>query len=116
MSRHSSYSRALAVDTSDIERRLHAIEKRLEKIGGHASANASQAVDRVSEALSELIDKLRGGARSMTDEAAKFGTDAAKAGHVALHRVVDQVGRRPLVVLAIAAGIGILLGLSRRRS
>jgi ElaB/YqjD/DUF883 family membrane-anchored ribosome-binding protein len=116
MSRHSSYSRALAIDTSEIERRLHAIEKRLEKVGGHASANASHAVDRVTEALSELIDKLRGGARSLTDEAAKFGTGAAKASNVALHRVGDEVGRRPLVALAIASGIGILLGLSRRRS
>jgi ElaB/YqjD/DUF883 family membrane-anchored ribosome-binding protein len=116
MSRHSSYARALAVDTGEIERRLRAIEKRLEKAGGNASENASQAVDRVGEALSELVDKFRGGARSMTDEAAKFGSDAAKVGNVALHRVVDEVGRRPLVALAIAAGVGILIGLSSRRS
>jgi ElaB/YqjD/DUF883 family membrane-anchored ribosome-binding protein len=119
MFRQAGYSHAVAVDVAEIERRLHAIEKRLERVGGGAPANASRAVDRVGEvvatALSEIAERFRGGAGSVGDEAMKIGSDAAKFGNDALRRVSDEVKHRPLVALAIVAGLGVLLGLSSRR-
>jgi ElaB/YqjD/DUF883 family membrane-anchored ribosome-binding protein len=43
------------------------------------------------------------------NEAAKFG---AKVGNDALERVASEVERRPLVTLAVAIGIGILIGMA----
>jgi hypothetical protein len=43
----------------------------------------------------------------MSDEAAKFGNDA-------LRRLSNEVEHRPLVTLAVAVGVGILVGLASR--
>jgi ElaB/YqjD/DUF883 family membrane-anchored ribosome-binding protein len=129
MFRNAPYSRAIAADMAEMERRLRSLEKRLERTGGSVSAGASQAVDRASEvivgaasALSDIAERFRGGARSVSGEAAKFGNEAmkfgngaARFGNDALHRIADEVERRPLTAIAVVAGIGILLGLSGRR-
>jgi ElaB/YqjD/DUF883 family membrane-anchored ribosome-binding protein len=51
----------------------------------------------------------------MSDEAAKFGSEAAKLGNHALHRLSKEVEHRPLVTLVVAVGVGILVGLARGR-
>jgi ElaB/YqjD/DUF883 family membrane-anchored ribosome-binding protein len=43
----------------------------------------------------------------MSDEAAKLGNDA-------LRRLSNEVEHRPLVTLAVAIGVGILVGLASR--
>jgi hypothetical protein len=131
MSRHSANAREFA----EVERRMQNLEQRLDRLGSAASraaasglAGAAQATDRVSDALvaalSDLLDRFRGGARSASSEAARFGQDAArfgqeatKLGNEALRRVSAEVERRPLITLAIAIGVGVLIGLgsSRRR-
>jgi ElaB/YqjD/DUF883 family membrane-anchored ribosome-binding protein len=73
-----------------------------------ASNAASEAGDYVSETLSDTAERLRNGANAVTDEAARLGGDA-------LRRVEDEVGQRPLLTLAIAAGIGFLAGMAGRR-
>ena len=89
-------------------------------------ASAAQATDRVGEALvaalSDLVDRFRGGARSFSGEAARVGQDAARFGHEAtklggeaLRRVSTEVERRPLLTLAIAVGVGLLIGIGARR-
>ena len=129
MFRHAPYSRAIASDMADIERRLRALEKQLERTGGGLSASATQGLDRAGEliaaaasALGDMGGRFRGGARSVGDEAAKFGSEAIKFGNGAarlsndaLHRIAGEVERRPLTALAVVAGIGILLGLAGRR-
>jgi ElaB/YqjD/DUF883 family membrane-anchored ribosome-binding protein len=114
----SGYSRAMSANVGEIERRLRSVEQRLERVGGRASAGAMQTADHVGEtiasALSGIADRFRGGANSMSDEVAKFGSEAAKLGNYAFRRV-SKVEHRPIVALAVAVGVGILVGLVRRR-
>jgi ElaB/YqjD/DUF883 family membrane-anchored ribosome-binding protein len=110
-------------DLADVERRLLALEKRLgrtaSRASSHLAAGASQATDRVSEliaaALSEAGSRFRGGARGVGAEASHLGQEAARLGNDALRRLTDEVEQRPLVMLAIAAGLGFLVGIAGRR-
>jgi ElaB/YqjD/DUF883 family membrane-anchored ribosome-binding protein len=81
--------------------------------------SAVETTDHVGEtiasALSSMADQIRGGANSMGDEAAKIGSEAAKLGNDALRRLSKEVEHRPLVTLAVAVGVGILVGLVSHR-
>jgi hypothetical protein len=122
MKRYSTQAR----DFADIERRMQLLERRFESLGSAASrsvssgfASAAQATDRVGEALigalGELVDRFRGGARSVGGGATRFGQEAGKLSGDALRRLTSEVEHRPLVMLAVAAGIGVLIGLVGRR-
>jgi hypothetical protein len=54
------------------------------------------------------------------DEAMRFGNDAAalgvKVGNDALRRVADEIEYRPLTMLAVAVGVGILIGMAGAKS
>jgi ElaB/YqjD/DUF883 family membrane-anchored ribosome-binding protein len=119
------HARATAIDVAEIGRRMQAIEKRLERMSNGRSvsrwsAGVSQATDRagdvVATALSEIADRFRGGARSVSGEASRFGNEAARLGNDALRRVAEEVEHRPLMLLAVAAGLGFLVGAVARRS
>jgi ElaB/YqjD/DUF883 family membrane-anchored ribosome-binding protein len=106
---------------------LRAIEKELgvlgKSAGRRASSSASAAGNQIVEAiwpiLSEIGDSLRRGQRVAVDEAASFGNEAlnrgAQMGSDALANVADQARRRPLITLAVAIGIGVLIGAVARR-
>jgi ElaB/YqjD/DUF883 family membrane-anchored ribosome-binding protein len=126
MFRRSGYSRAISTDIGEIERRLRSLEHQLERVGSRTSASASQAADRVGDAiaaaLSGVAERFRGGASSFGDEAAKirseatkFGNEAAKLGNHAMRRLANEVEHRPLVTLAVAIGVGVLIGLASQR-
>lgn len=51
----------------------------------------------------------------MGDEVAKLGGEAQKLGNDALRRLSNEVEHRPLVTLAVAVGVGILVGLASHR-
>ena len=110
-------------DFADMERRLVALEKRLGRTASRASSNissgVSQATDRVGEliaaALNEAGSRFRGGARGVGAEASHLGQEAARLGNDALRRLSDEVEQRPLVMLAVAAGLGFLVGIAGRR-
>ena len=63
---------------------------------------------RGGEVLGRETDRLRNGAHAVTDEATRYGSEA-------LRRIEDEVEQRPLLTLAIAAGIGFLAGMAGRR-
>ena len=69
-------------------------------------------LDSFERNLRRLADRVQGGANSVRDEAAKIGSEAAKLGNHALRRVSSEVEHRPLVTLAVAIGVGILVGLA----
>ena len=112
----SGYSRALSADIGDVHQRLRALERRLEEIGGRSAAGATQAVDHAGEViastLSSVAEALRGRANSVGHDVAKIGGEAAKLGDRALRRLADEVEHRPLITLAVAVGVGILVGLA----
>ena len=73
----SGYSRAMSADLAEIERRLHALEKRLGRAGSRTAAGAAQAAERlgdaVASALSDMSDRFRDGSRSVGGGAIKLG-------------------------------------------
>jgi ElaB/YqjD/DUF883 family membrane-anchored ribosome-binding protein len=107
----SGYSRAVLPNVREIERRLRSLEQQLERVGGRTSASTAEVAERAGAAiapvLSSIADRFRGGTHSMSDEAAKLGNDA-------LRRLSNEVKHRPLVTLAVAVGVGILVGLASR--
>jgi hypothetical protein len=117
-------SSAFATNVSAIEGRLRALEHELERIGRtagqHTSAGMSAAGDHVGDAIAsavnEIVDRFRSGRRLAGAEAARFGNEAvkfgAKVGNDALHRMAREVEHRPLVILAVALGVGILIGIA----
>jgi ElaB/YqjD/DUF883 family membrane-anchored ribosome-binding protein len=119
----SGYSRAMSADLAEIERRLRALEKRLERAGSRTASGAVQAADRmgdaIASALSDMSDRFRDGSRSVGGGALKLSNEAAKEaaklGNDALQRLADEVERRPLTTLAIAAGVGLIVGLAAHR-
>jgi hypothetical protein len=121
--------RAAQIDPrlSAIVGHLRAIEKELGAVGKSAGRRASSGLasagEQISEAigpiLSDVAERFRRGQRVAVDEAASFGTDAvrlgARAGTDALDRIATQAKQRPLFTLAVAIGIGILIGAVTRR-
>jgi hypothetical protein len=117
-------SSAFDRNISALEGRLHALENEIEKLGRKAgrrtSAGVSAAGDQIGDAIAvavnEIVDRFRSGRRVAGDEAVRLGNEAAKfgakVGNDALERVASEVERRPLVTLAVAIGIGILIGMA----
>jgi ElaB/YqjD/DUF883 family membrane-anchored ribosome-binding protein len=116
----SRYTRAISAQAGEIEQRLRALEKRLENVGTRASTNAQDTAenlgDAIASALSGWADRFRQGASTVGDQSAALGKDATKLGTVALNRIADETGRRPLFALAVAVGVGILIGMAARNS
>lgn len=106
---------------------LRAIEKELgamgRSAGRSASANVTAAGNQIAEAigpiLSEIGYRFRRGQRWTADEAAAVGNEAvkigARVGNDALARIAGQAKQRPLFTLAVAVGIGVLIGFATRR-
>jgi hypothetical protein len=113
-------SSAFATNVSAIEGRLRALENELERIGRtagrHTSAGISAAGDHVGDAIAtavtEVVDRFRKGRRLAGEEATRFGNEAAKFGNDALQRMASEVEHRPLVILTVAVGVGILIGMA----
>lgn len=111
---------ALAVQLRAIEKQLSGLSK---SASNRASATASSAGNQFAEALgpilNDVLDRFRHGQRVATDEAANFGTEAARigaqVGNDALERIAAQAKSRPLFTLAVAVGVGVLIGMVSRR-
>lgn len=109
VSRMQEEIRHLATDLQDRLNRLNAISQ---QGASHASSGLqdfiSDTLDRfTSNAMSDLTTRMQDGASDLTHEASRVGGRALK-------RVSRQIDKRPLLTLAIAAGIGFLAGMARR--
>ena len=120
MSDSSRLSQSISAEAGEIGRRLQALEKRLNTAGARASTNARDAAenlgDTVASALSGWADRFREGASTVGDQSTALGREATKFGTVAMNRIADETGRRPLFALAVAVGVGILIGMALRNS
>jgi ElaB/YqjD/DUF883 family membrane-anchored ribosome-binding protein len=119
-----SWQSAPANSVADLERLLHHVEDRLNRLSRTAartSAAAPRAVDRVGDsiaaALNDIAERFRGGVRSARTEASQFGDEAFKMGNDTLRTLTREVEQRPLVTLAVAFGVGMIAaGLLARKS
>jgi ElaB/YqjD/DUF883 family membrane-anchored ribosome-binding protein len=116
MAGSSRYTRAISSEVGEIERRLRILERSIEKLGARASSNARDTADGLGEAvasaLSSWVERFRQGASSLGDESAALGKDAARYGTAALNQISNETERRPLIAVAVALGVGILIGMA----
>jgi hypothetical protein len=112
MSGSSRFGQLASAQAGEIERRLHALEKRLNEIGARASTNSRDLVgdlgDVIASALSNWADRVRQGVSTVGDQSAALSKDAARLGTMAIDRIGEESRQRPLV--AVALGVGILIG------
>ncbi len=98
----------LADMIASLDERIERLNRLTKQGAAHAASGAN---DIVLDALSGLTGRVTGraqaGVASASDEVAKFGTEA-------VNRFVREIDKRPLLTLAIAAGIGFIAGLARR--
>jgi ElaB/YqjD/DUF883 family membrane-anchored ribosome-binding protein len=125
MFRQSSFGSAS--DLSTLRGRLRGLETEIERLGRkaghHASASLPAVGDHINEAVvsavEEVLARLRAGGRRAGDEAWRLANDAArlggKVGSKAVERANDEIEYRPFTTLAIAVGLGILIGLAGAR-
>jgi ElaB/YqjD/DUF883 family membrane-anchored ribosome-binding protein len=93
---------------SDLQRRLRKLNNTVREEAAGASGDVN---DFVSEALAGIMERLRASTENLTEDVAER---AAKVKDDTFRRVAEEVEHRPLTLLAIAAGIGFLLGMARR--
>jgi ElaB/YqjD/DUF883 family membrane-anchored ribosome-binding protein len=107
---------------------LRGIRMELGAIGDRASQNASSAtaaaVDQIADAirpvLQDIEDRLRAGQRRAVDRAAVLANEALRsgsdAGRYTLERVGEQTEEHPFAAIAIALGVGFLIGVAAYRA
>jgi ElaB/YqjD/DUF883 family membrane-anchored ribosome-binding protein len=105
---------------ADLDRLLDDLEQRLTRLSRTLPSSAARGVDRVTDtlatALSDIADKFRNRARTVGADASVAGEDVLELGNRALRKLTQEVEQRPLVTLAIAAGVGMLVaGIFARR-
>lgn len=102
--------RNIAGDLQDRLARLNSISR---KGAAHAGEGVQDFIadtldSLTSRAVSQLTSRVQDRASDLTDEAARMGNKA-------LRRVTREVDKRPLLTLAIAAGVGYLAGMAMKR-
>jgi ElaB/YqjD/DUF883 family membrane-anchored ribosome-binding protein len=123
MSGSLRYTRVMPAEVGEIEQRLRSLEKILEKIGARTSTNARDTAEGLGDAIASALfgwaDRFRRSASSVGDQSASIGRDAAqygakfgaKLGRSAMTKVSDETERHPLFALAVAVGVGVLIGM-----
>jgi hypothetical protein len=120
MSGASRYTRAISAEVGEIERRLRGIESTLASLSERASVGARDTAEGMGEtiasALSDWAGRFGQSARLIGNRSTVLRKDASQLGSVALNRLADEAARQPLLTLAIAVGVGILIGTAVRTS
>jgi len=115
MARSSRKGAAASLDLSDISRVISDLERGLGQLGAFVSANARHATEtvpnRMSDVLSDISERLQG----LRFNARTVGGEAARAGTNVWHRIENEVVERPVLALAVAVGIGFLIGALNKR-
>jgi|SRR3954470_14890037 ElaB/YqjD/DUF883 family membrane-anchored ribosome-binding protein len=109
-----SKSRGANNEIAQIEKTIGELQDKLSRLNESTQRGTSRAAtdvnDFVSDALETIVARFQGTTNAATEEVAER---AAKAGSIALRQMMEEVEHYPLATLAIAAGIGYLLGSAR---
>jgi ElaB/YqjD/DUF883 family membrane-anchored ribosome-binding protein len=103
-------------ELAEIGRLLHDLQAHLEHLGRSAASETRRArsalPETISDTWSDLSDRV---SAALQDHASLVGKEATRAGGKAWRRIEHEMSTRPLTALAIAAGIGFLIGAMNRR-
>lgn len=107
---------AAAEEIAAIEDLMSDLEKRLRRLSGSARRETAGASTDVRDFVGDALERIMNHARDSAS-GAKFslGEEATPIGIDAFKKVTEEVEHRPLIMLAIAGGIGFLAGLADRR-
>jgi ElaB/YqjD/DUF883 family membrane-anchored ribosome-binding protein len=105
----------VAAMRAEVDDMISSLEERIDRINALTKRGAGHAADGVNDLVLNAISGLTGqvanraknNANSMSNKVARLGTNA-------LRRVVREIDRRPLLTVAIAAGIGFAVAMARR--
>lgn len=103
---------AMRAEVADM---IASLDERIARLNRLTKQGASHAAEGANDIVLGAISGLTGratkqaqaGVASASDEVARIGTQA-------VNRFVREIDKRPLLTLAIAAGIGFIAGLARR--
>jgi ElaB/YqjD/DUF883 family membrane-anchored ribosome-binding protein len=99
--------RHLAGDLQDRLNRLNAISR---QGASHASEGVQDFIaDTLDNLASKAVSQLTGGVQERVTD---FTDEATRMSNKAIKRVSREIDRRPLLTLAIAAGVGYLAGMA----
>jgi ElaB/YqjD/DUF883 family membrane-anchored ribosome-binding protein len=103
-------------DIAQIGRLVRELEEQLAHLAKSVAFDArdasSQVPDMISQVLSDLSERFR---TTVQTSARSVGHEATRVGAGMWHKLEDEVVHRPLAALAIAAGIGFVIGALNRR-
>ena len=105
----------VADEVASIENLISDLETRLRKLNGtvreQAIGASSDVNDFVGQALAGIMERVRDSSETLTEDvvhrAGKASTDAFK-------RITREIEHRPLLLLAVAAGLGFAIGMARK--
>lgn len=105
----------VAAMRAEVDDMIASLEQRIQRLNQLTKRGAAHATEGANDVLLNTISGLTGHvASSVQANAQSMSDDVARMGNHALRRVVKEIDQRPLLTLAIAAGIGFLAGLARR--
>lgn len=112
---------AIAGHLRGIENELSGIGKSTDR---RAVASASSAGGQIAAALgpilNEVVERFSRAQRVAVDHAASFSDEAVNVGtrfgNDALEQIATRAKRRPMSTLAVAIGVGLLIGFAVRRT
>ncbi len=107
----------VAAMRAEVDDLVASLEERLDRLNTLTKRGADHAADGINELVvntiagltSQVADRAKSNANTVSDEMARLGTNA-------IRRVVREIDRRPLLTVAIAAGIGFVFAMARRQS
>jgi ElaB/YqjD/DUF883 family membrane-anchored ribosome-binding protein len=95
---------------AELMRNVQALETRVRRFDPRDATRA--VADSADTALDDIAERFRNGAGYAAREAARMGHRAKAAGRDSYEFLTSEVHAHPIAVLAVAAGIGILIGAS----
>jgi ElaB/YqjD/DUF883 family membrane-anchored ribosome-binding protein len=106
---------AVAELEREIGQLMDDLETRLDRLNSLAKRESKDVSDEISDFVAGTVsgisdrvtDRARDGVNAVGGEATQLGSDA-------LRKIMAEVDNRPLLTLAIAAGIGFIAGIARR--
>ena len=104
-----------ADEVASIESLIADLETRLQDLNGTVRKKAvgasSDINDFVGQALAGIMERMRDSSENLPEDVVHR---AGKAGTDAFRRIAREIEHRPLLLLAIAAGLGFAFGMARK--